>query len=187
LSRTETAAVASVCYAIGVGLGLCIAFSRAPAVLWIGLAGVLLAYQYNASPLKLSYRGLGEIAVALCYGPLIATRTYLVQVQTVDLKFILATIPLGLAIAAFLWINEFPDYAADKEVGKNTLVVRLWGQKAARMPFCKRLRLFCSVFFRLPAPHRGCWSVCLGSSGCSCIASIACFLREHAGSHSSTA
>jgi 1,4-dihydroxy-2-naphthoate octaprenyltransferase len=33
----------------------------------------------------LSYRGLGEVAVAVCYGPLIASGTYLVQRGTVTL------------------------------------------------------------------------------------------------------
>src|SRR5207245_8889135 len=38
---------------------------------------------------------------------------------------LLASIPVGLLIAAVLWINEFPDMDADKAVGKKTLVLRL--------------------------------------------------------------
>src|SRR2546425_8471501 len=38
---------------------------------------------------------------------------------------LLASIPVGLLIAAVLWINEFPDMDADKAVGKRTLVLRL--------------------------------------------------------------
>ncbi len=29
-----------------------------------------------------------------------------------------AALPLGLLIAAFLWVNEFPDYSADRGAGK---------------------------------------------------------------------
>ena len=43
----------------------------------------------------------------------------------------LASIPLGLAIGAFLWINEFPDARADAAAGKRTLVVRLGRPRAA--------------------------------------------------------
>ena len=57
LTRGETAAIAWFCYTVGVALGLWIAVARAPVVLWIGLFGVLMAYQYHALPLKLSYRG----------------------------------------------------------------------------------------------------------------------------------
>ena len=41
-------------------------------------------------------------------------------------------VPLGLLIGAFLWINEFPDYAADRAAGKRTLVVRIGRQRASR-------------------------------------------------------
>ncbi|MCK7501780.1 MAG: hypothetical protein MZW92_76110 [Comamonadaceae bacterium] len=40
-------------------------------------AGVALAFFYHAPPLKLSYRGWGEAAVFLAYGPLICAGTFL--------------------------------------------------------------------------------------------------------------
>jgi 1,4-dihydroxy-2-naphthoate octaprenyltransferase len=43
---------------------------------------------------------------------------------------VMAPVPLGLLIAAFLWVNEFPDYEADKSAGKKTLVVRLGKERA---------------------------------------------------------
>jgi 1,4-dihydroxy-2-naphthoate octaprenyltransferase len=43
---------------------------------------------------------------------------------------VITAIPVSLLIAAVLYINEFPDYTADKQVGKNTLVVRLGREKA---------------------------------------------------------
>ena len=35
-------------------------------------------------------------------------------------------------VAAFLWINEFPDYAGDRAAGKRNLVVRLGRRRASR-------------------------------------------------------
>jgi 1,4-dihydroxy-2-naphthoate octaprenyltransferase len=133
LTRGETWAISFACYLIGTVLGIWIAAERAPAILGIGIAGLLLAYQYHAPPLKLSYRGAGELAVALCYGPLIATGTYLVQTQDAPLGTALAATPLGLLIAGFLVINEFPDYAADKTANKKTLVVQLGRARAVRL------------------------------------------------------
>jgi 1,4-dihydroxy-2-naphthoate octaprenyltransferase len=43
---------------------------------------------------------------------------------------VIAAIPVSLLIGAVLYINEFPDYTADKQVGKNTLVVRLGRERA---------------------------------------------------------
>jgi 1,4-dihydroxy-2-naphthoate octaprenyltransferase len=67
-----------------------------------------------------------------------------------------ASLPLGLFIAAFLWVNEFPDYEADRSVGKNNLVVQLGRQRASRvLPLIYLLALLvlaCAAWFGvLPA------------------------------------
>ncbi len=133
LTRRETWIVAIVCYAIGTAAGLAIVLAREPAVLWIGAAGVALAFFYHAPPLALSYRGLGELAVATVYGPLIACGAYLVQRGEIPWSIVLLSAPLGVMIAAFLWVNEFPDYKADLASGKRTLVVRLGRARAAEV------------------------------------------------------
>ena len=131
LSRRQTASIAWAFYLIGGATGLAIAFGREPLVLPIGLVGVACAFWYHAPPVKLAYRGLGEAAVALCYGPLLVSGTYLVQRGHVSPQALLVSLPLGLLIGAFLWINEFPDYRADSGAGKRTLVVRLGRPRAA--------------------------------------------------------
>lgn len=132
LSVRETWAIAVAGYAICIAAGLAIALLREPAVLWLGLAGVALAFFYHAPPLKLSYRGWGEGAVFIAYGPLVCAGTYLVMARALHAWVIWLALPLGLLIAAFLWINEFPDYRADAGAGKRTLVVRLGRVRAAR-------------------------------------------------------
>ena len=133
LTRKQTISIAAVSYLLGIAAGLVIVAYREPQILWLGVVGVALAYFYHAPPFKLSYRGLGEVAVGLCYGPLITSGTYLVQRGTVTLQLILVSTLLGLLIAAFLWINEFPDYRADLASGRLNLVVRLGRPKAARV------------------------------------------------------
>jgi len=133
MSRSEVWEVASWGYGLGILSGLVIAIGREPRVLWIGLAGVALAYGYHAPPLKLSYRGLGEIAVGLTYGPLICAGALLVLDRELPLIAVVAAIPLGLMIAAFLIVNEFPDRRADAGAGKRTLVVRLGAVRASRL------------------------------------------------------
>lgn len=125
LTRAQTAAVAGTFYLLGCAAGFLVVGVREPRVLLLGAIGVALAFFYHAPPLRLSYRGLGELAVALAYGPLIACGAYLVQRGTVSPTVALASLPLGLLIAGFLWINEFPDWEADRSAGKRTLVVRL--------------------------------------------------------------
>jgi 1,4-dihydroxy-2-naphthoate octaprenyltransferase len=132
LTRAETAIVAAGFYAVAVAVGLAVVMLREPSVFWLGVIGVALAFFYHAPPFRLAYRGLGELAVATAYGPVIATGMYLVQRQQIDANIVIASLPLGLAIGAFLWINEFPDARADAAAGKRTLVVRLGRPRAAR-------------------------------------------------------
>ncbi len=131
LTRHQTWWVAGIFYALGGIAGLAVVIAREPWVAAIGVAGVALAWFYHAPPLRLSYRGLGELAVALTYGPLICAGTYLVQRHAVPARVWLAAMPLGLLIGAFLWINELPDRRADESAGKRTLVVRLGPERAA--------------------------------------------------------
>jgi len=133
VSRGQAAGIADASYAVGIGAGLMIVLLREPNVLWLGMLGVFLAYFYHAPPLSLSYRGLGEAAVATAYGPVIATGTYLVQRGEIGADVLLGSVPLGIAIMAFLWINEMPDARADAAAGKRTLVVRLGRARASRV------------------------------------------------------
>ena len=98
--------------------------------MWFGLAAVLLGYFYTASPLRLAYRGLGEILVFLKAGPLAVCGSYLLFTGNITLEAVLISIPQGLLLTAILFINEFPDYEADKLAGKRHLVVRIGREKA---------------------------------------------------------
>lgn len=125
LTREQCWAIAAFGFALGIAIGLVIVVLREPRVFPIGFVGVTLAWYYHGGPLRLAYRGFGELAVAAAYGPLIVCGTYLVQTGYLSVPLTCASLVLGLLVAAFLWINEFPDYKADKAVGKNNLVVRL--------------------------------------------------------------
>ena len=133
MTRRQTAVMAFVFYALGTISGLSIVIFREPRVLWFGLAGVALAFFYHAPPARLSYRGWGEAAVAVTYGPLIVLGTEVVQRGRPSVPALLASLPLGLMIAAFLWVNELPDRRADESAGKRTIVVRLGARRAARV------------------------------------------------------
>lgn len=149
LTRRETTAIATGAYLIGIVAGLAIVRWREPGVLWIGVAGVGLAYFYHGGPLRLAYRGLGELAVAVAYGPLILAGTYLVQRGEVTATALWLSVPLGLLIGLFLWANEFPDYRADRAAGKRTLVVRL-GRPAASRVFMGLMLATCLLTVLLP-------------------------------------
>jgi 1,4-dihydroxy-2-naphthoate polyprenyltransferase len=112
-------------YAVGIGIGLVLAATRGWDLLWLGVAGVILSVFYTAPPFKLVHRGLGEIVVAVGFGPIMTLGAYYVQAQEYDLEPLLASIPVGILIALVLYVNEVPDRPADAAAGKRTLPVRL--------------------------------------------------------------
>jgi 1,4-dihydroxy-2-naphthoate octaprenyltransferase len=115
-------------FAVSGIIGVYLALERGLVIVLLGVIGVLSGYFYVT---QLATRGVGELFVGLNFGPLMVLGSYYVQAQTIPLEPLVASIPVGLLIAAVLWINEIPDYDADKRVGKNTLVVRLGRKRAA--------------------------------------------------------
>ncbi len=100
------------------------------AILFLGVIGVFLGFFYTAKPFRIGYGSFGELAVGFGFGPLIVLGSYYVQAQSLPGKVFLISIPVGILIALVLFINEFPDYLADKKVGKRTLVVILGKRNA---------------------------------------------------------
>jgi 1,4-dihydroxy-2-naphthoate octaprenyltransferase len=112
-------------YALAILIGLYLTATRGLPVLIIGLVGLLVSYGYTAPPLKWAYRGLGELAVGIGFGPLLVLGSYFVQAQSMSLEALLASIPPGMLIMLILYVNEVSDRTWDDEGGKKTLVARM--------------------------------------------------------------
>lgn len=117
--------------ALGAGVGVALALLRTPLILGVGLAGGLIGLFYTAPPLGLKYRGLGDLAVFLAFGPLMALGAYLVQTGRVDWGPVWVAVPLGLLTAAVLHGNNFRDIAEDRGAGYRTLAGLLGARASA--------------------------------------------------------
>lgn len=121
------AAISAAFYAVALTVGLVLLLTRySPALLVIGVLGIALSLFYTAPPLKLVYRGLGELTTAIGFGPLMLVGAYVVQ--TVGLlrpEPFVASLPIALLVMLILYVNEVPDRSADARAGKRTLPVRL--------------------------------------------------------------
>ena len=131
LTYRQARYIALVCFLAAIIVGLVIVLFRDSRVLAFGMIGMLLAWSYHGWPGRLAYRGMGELAVALAYGPVIVLGAYFVQAGDLNAMLAQLSLILGLLIAAFLWINQFPDYRADRASGKCNLVVLLGTARAA--------------------------------------------------------
>lgn len=114
-------------------IGLVICWFKSMWVLPIGFIGVVVAVMYTLPPFKLVYRGLGELAVFIVYGPLMFMGPYALITDSIEVLPFLISIPIGIIIANILVINEFPDYEADLGGGKMNAVARLGKKKGSTL------------------------------------------------------
>jgi 1,4-dihydroxy-2-naphthoate octaprenyltransferase len=125
LSPAQTLTAALVALAAGSALGLVIVLlTRSLFILALGLAGLLGGYFYTASPIRLGYRSIGELVIALLFGLLPVFGAYYLQALTINTLAIIPGLIVGILIFLVILINEFPDAAADTAANKKTLIVR---------------------------------------------------------------
>ena len=107
------------------------------AILYLGIAGGFLALFYSAWPLKLAYRGVGDISIAIAFGLIPVLGAFYVQTETlswdVSKYAIAASVPVGILVALILYINSYQDYDADKMANKRTSIVRLGKKRATQL------------------------------------------------------
>lgn len=111
-------------------LGISLAAMSSWALLGIGVVGVLLGWGYSAPPLRLNSRGWGEPTVAVAFGLLTPLGAWLIQTETWSGYPLWVCVPVALLAMNILYMNQFPDFAADKASGKHHWVVRLGLAKA---------------------------------------------------------
>jgi 1,4-dihydroxy-2-naphthoate polyprenyltransferase len=111
-------------FAVGIGIGIGLAVLRASEILWLGMAGIFLSVFYTAPPVKLVHRGLGDIAVALGFGPIMTLGTYAVVARTISFEALFASLPVGILVMLILYVNQVPDRRGDAASGKRTVAVR---------------------------------------------------------------
>jgi len=99
-------------------------------VLVLGLIGVAGAYFYTGAPLRLAYRGLGDLMVFTLMGPGYVLGAYYVQALSFSLSALVASLPMGFLCSGVLQANNLRDVENDRAHGKRTFAV-LIGRKAA--------------------------------------------------------
>jgi 1,4-dihydroxy-2-naphthoate octaprenyltransferase len=147
VSLRRMAAISGLMYVIAMAVGLVLLATRfSVPLLVIGVLGILLSLFYTAPPLKLVYRGLGELTTAIGFGPLMLVGAYVVQtVGVLTAEPFVASIPIALLVMLILYVNEVPDRSGDERAGKRTLPVRLRRDQVINLYFVAALAAFAAV------------------------------------------
>jgi len=121
-ATTRQLLAASLAFGSVAGLcGVVIFAYRGTPVLWIVLITVILGLFYSAEPLRLSYRGMGELTIGLIFGPLLVTGVFLSASGAFDWSAVLIGAALGFFVINILYTHSSLDLDADRSVGKRTL------------------------------------------------------------------
>lgn len=127
-------------------LGLYLVYISTWITLLIGLLSIFAGIAYTAGPYPLAYNGLGDVFVFLFFGIVGTVGTYYVQVVDISPLVLWASIPVGALITNILVVNNYRDIDEDKEVGKNTLAVKM-GRKFTRYQYLLFMILSYAILF----------------------------------------
>ena len=90
---------------------------------------ILSIYFYS---IKIVNVGLGELFVAI-KSAMIVIGTFYVQTGLIDMAALYIGIIVGTLSTSVLFVNSFPDYDADREGGRRTLVIILGKKRGAKL------------------------------------------------------
>ncbi|MEW5991086.1 MAG: LLM class flavin-dependent oxidoreductase [Chloroflexota bacterium] len=117
--------VAGLAFLLAVAVGLYLVVLRGPAIVALGLAGLIGGWGYTAPPLQYKYRALGVPLVFLLMGPLMVVGSYFAVTGAWSPVAVVLSVPVGLLVAAILHGNEWRDISEDTRAGIVTLSSRV--------------------------------------------------------------
>ncbi len=125
-----TLAMAIACLGACIGIGLYFVVLRGPALLPLGIAGVALVLAYTRWITR--HPLLCLIAPGLGFGPLMIIGTQVALTGVYSATATAASLVPFFLVNNLLLLNQFPDAAADREVGRRHLLISAGSLLAAR-------------------------------------------------------
>ena len=117
--------VSGTAFALAVVVGVYLVWLRGPAIVGLGVLGLLGGWGYTAPPLEYKNRGFGVPLVFLLMGPLMVEGSYYAVSGAWSSTALVLSIPVGLLVAAILHGNEWRDIREDSRAGISTLSARI--------------------------------------------------------------
>jgi len=117
--------IGTIAFAAAFAVGVYLTVRVGWPVLVFALLGGSAAIFYEAPPLRWVYRGLGELMIALSYGPWMVLGSLYLHTGALSVGALAASFVPALLIMALAVVNAVPDFHQDRLVGKRNLVVRL--------------------------------------------------------------
>jgi 1,4-dihydroxy-2-naphthoate octaprenyltransferase len=114
---------------VAITIGGVIFLQRGVVVFYIAAIAAILGFFYSGPPLKLSYRGLGELVIGFVFGPLLMCGVYYAACGALSWSIFFISISVGLLVVNIVYSHSIMDYEPDKSCGKMTFAVLLNNKK----------------------------------------------------------
>jgi 1,4-dihydroxy-2-naphthoate octaprenyltransferase len=98
--------------------------------LLLGIIAITSAIRYTVGQSAYGYKGYGDVFVFLFFGIVSTYGSYFMFAKVFDLTLVLPAVAIGFLSVGVLNLNNMRDEVSDKKAGKNTLVVKIGGEKA---------------------------------------------------------
>lgn len=152
MTERELLGLAGVLFGTALVIGMYFVWQCGILILLPVAFGAFSAYFYTAPPLKLKYRGWGDMQVMISFGVAMTLGSYYTQAHEVfanglpdagTILFVTAiSLPQGVLIAAILHANNHRDRLSDARHGARTLASRLSKSTSERLQYA----LVCGAF-----------------------------------------
>ncbi len=113
--------VSCIFLAVAAACGVGVAVIRGWDILWFALAGFIIGMSYSGDPLRLGFRGLGELVIFLMFGPLLMTGVFFACTGTLSNEIIIMSVAIGLLVTNIVYSHSIMDAEHDIKVGKRTM------------------------------------------------------------------
>ena len=145
-SAAEVKMASGVVFGLAALVGVFLVIEGGWPILAIGVVSIAAGLAYTGGPWPLGYHGLGDLFVFVFFGLVAVMGTYYLQAGSVTNLAFLASLPVGLTVAAILVVNNVRDIETDSRAGKLTLAVRL-GERISRLQY---VLMILAAFVLLP-------------------------------------
>ncbi|MBA0883073.1 1,4-dihydroxy-2-naphthoate octaprenyltransferase [Flavobacterium undicola] len=98
----------------------------------LGILAILSAIRYTVGNTAYGYRGYGDLFVFVFFGLVSTLGVNFLYSKQLDFELILPAMAIGFLSVGVLNLNNMRDEASDKKAGKNTIVVKIGGEKAKK-------------------------------------------------------
>jgi 1,4-dihydroxy-2-naphthoate octaprenyltransferase len=133
VTPNQVLAATAICLTVAFVAGLYIFIQVGTPALALVAIGAFIVFFYTSPPVKLNYRGLGETALFMAFGPMIVVGVYIVLTGEYSLGALLVSLMPGVFTMNVGVVSNTYDYLDDIKSGKRTMSVRFGQANTVRV------------------------------------------------------